>query len=390
MALYEDPRTEDTPLPVGSGAYALDLHLRRFKADARRRASSDDERPVVLLLHGGNTNSDTFLEPEGGLARYLAESGWDVRMLDWRGSPYVADKLLEGRPLGGSVAAERARYTIDAVAELDIPSAVAKIRLEIGARRKLSIVGHCLGGGALSMAIARGKLAPELGVTHVVLLTMGLFYEVPWDGWVKAEDFLLERALAEAPGCRGINPKVDLATWPEAVRTAYEHWPKALLPGGSSEGEEMLRKLTFMLGRPYRTEDLHPRLREADALLAFFGTLHMGLYLHAGQMVRRGYSARFGQPDVIDRPRVVRGQAPTIESDLLPDPFSERRVTLITGSENHLWHRDSIDCMYEWLRNEAPTCECDKAVLTGYGHQELLWGKHSASDVYPLVREGLG
>jgi hypothetical protein len=67
-------------------------------------------------------------------------------------------------------------------------------------------------------------------------------------------------------------------------------------------------------------------------------------------------------------------------------------VTLITGNENQVWHRDSIDRMYEWLRRELPLSHrphVRKHVLPLYGHQDLLWGSKAAMDVYPSIEEGL-
>jgi hypothetical protein len=69
-------------------------------------------------------------------------------------------------------------------------------------------------------------------------------------------------------------------------------------------------------------------------------------------------------------------------------------VTLITGAENHLWHRDSIDLTYEWLRNRASSRrERDrhrKHVLADYGHLDLFWSEDARADVYPLIEQAAG
>ncbi|HEY3496206.1 MAG TPA: hypothetical protein VGK73_16015, partial [Polyangiaceae bacterium] len=71
----------------------------------------------------------------------------------------------------------------------------------------------------------------------------------------------------------------------------------------------------------------------------------------------------------------------------------DKRITLVTGAENRLWHRDSVDLMYEWLRNEAAPSKLGgtavKHVLPGYAHQDLLWGARAERDVYPLILAGL-
>jgi hypothetical protein len=163
------------------------------------------------MLHGGNTSGDTFVLPEGGLARHLFDAGFDPSLLEWRASPYVVWELERRAPLGGSEREERRLYTMDTVVDEDIPGALGELRRHIGSV-PLSVIGHCLGGGALSLATARGKLA-GFDVANVVLSTLGLFYEVPETGWIKAEDFVLERGLFPDPRCRNIDPHDD-ESWP--------------------------------------------------------------------------------------------------------------------------------------------------------------------------------
>jgi hypothetical protein len=71
--------------------------------------------------------------------------------------------------------------------------------------------------------------------------------------------------------------------------------------------------------------------------------------------------------------------------------YDLEKVTLITGAMNRLWHRDSIDCMYEWLvRGDArPSEKIRKVILKRYGHQDLLWGEQSPRDVFPDILDGL-
>lgn len=349
----------------------LRLPLRRY----RSKAASDRS---VLLLHGASTSSDTFLVPHGGLVRYLNEVGWDVWTLDWRGSCLVVDPLLASGPPARSAAHERSLFTLDHAAAKDIPLALTHIRETIGPAAPLSVVAHCLGAGCFSMALARGAVERSR-VRNVVLSTMGLFYNTPWDGWIKAEDFVIERVLSENPEVRGISPHHG-ALWPREMEFAYQCWPKAWLVRGDRARDELFRRLTFMFGEPYN----HARVIESldeSLLVALFGTLHLGLYLHAGQLVRRGYAAPFDAPDVVDAP--VRG-------DLDPTHFRELRLTLITGAANRLWHRESVDLMYEWLLDHAGSKgTIAKHVLRGYAHQDLYWAPQAPSEVFPLIVRGL-
>lgn len=378
------------PLTVGVPPDHLPLYLRRFRGK--------QDAPVVVLLHGGNTSGDTFLYPEDGLAGFLQDRGWDVWILEWRSSPHIVDPLIHTLPpLGGSVLSECQVFTLDNVVAQEIPMALAKVREEVGWHVHVAVMGHCLGSSALALAIARGKLE-DARISNVVLSTMGLFFEVPWNTWIKAEDFLMERVVHDDPKSRGVNPRA-LGEWPSDMQKAYDLWPKAWLPHySSSEGrcasvdERLLRLLTFMFGQPYAINRLHPSLRGPE-ILKFFGSMHLGLYQHVSQMVRRGYAAPFNAPDVIDRPRLAAGPVGLgPASDLDPTHFIGKRITLLVAAENHLWHRDSADLMYEWLRSNTPPSQRSayrKHVFAGYGLQELMWGVRARQDVFPAIEAAI-
>ena len=246
-----DPIRYDVTL-TGESA-PIGTYLRRFRAQSRGA-------PAVLLLHGGNTSGDTFLVPEGGLAGFLVERGFDVWILEWRSSPHIVRPLLApgSAPLGGSVAAEVRLFTLDRVVAEELPGALDIVRREI-VDAPLSIFGHCFGSAAVSIAIARGYLE-VYGISRVVLSTLGLFVEVPWNGWIKAEDFIMERVLHDDPACRGIDPD-SLASWPAPMREAYETWPRPWLPADGPGDVGLLRRLSFMFGQPYSIDRLHPSLR---------------------------------------------------------------------------------------------------------------------------------
>ena len=67
------------------------------------------------------------------------------------------------------------------------------------------------------------------------------------------------------------------------------------------------------------------------------------------------------------------------------------KVTLITGALNRLWHRDSVDRMHEWLcRGSSKSLrKFHKQIFPDYAHQDLLWGEHASSKVYPAIAAGL-
>src|SRR5262249_50214348 len=158
---------------------------------------------------------------------------------------------------------------------------------------------------------------------------------------------------------------------------AYDRWPRSWFPAGNGEAAEFLRHLSFMFGQPYAIDRLHPELQGPE-VAGYFGPMHLGIYLHISQMVRRGHADRLDAPDVIDRPGLPRASIPERPvGDLDPRFFTDKRVTLLAATENCVWHRDSMDLMYEWLRASAPAghqTAYRKHVFSGYGLQELMWG----------------
>jgi cholesterol oxidase len=372
-------------LPVPDG---FPLFLRRYGPDPQVRTGR-----VVLLIHGASANGETFLVPHGGLMHFLRRRGWDVWTLDWRGSHDVVDALPD-KP--NWLEAECPLFNLDRVSEQDIPCALELIRQTLekeGSGRPnvpIDVVAHCVGSGTFAIALARGLVKC---VGNVVLNTLGLFYEAPWDGWVKAEDFLIEKLLGYRPTHRAIDPR-RFDQWPQVLQDTYKKWPPSWLPEGKSEADLVFRHLSYMFGQPYIRDRLASGVH-GPMIKELFGGMHLGLYLHLGQLVRRGFAAHLDAPDVIDRPRLGErfpGSAPIVRENGYLDVthFLCHRITLITGAQNRLWHRDSIDLMYEWLRSNGCRREhVVKHVLPNYGHQDLLWGETAPVDVYERILKGI-
>jgi poly(3-hydroxyalkanoate) synthetase len=135
---------------------------------------------------------------------WLETHGFDPWLLDWRGSGLVVD-ALKGQ------AVLRDCFDFDRAAEYDVPAALSEIRDRTKCER-IAAVGHCMGAATLAQAIAAGHVGPDKGgLTHVVLLTLGLFYEPAWDSRVKSGDYVLERLWSA--GVDSVDPRPTQA-WP--------------------------------------------------------------------------------------------------------------------------------------------------------------------------------
>jgi hypothetical protein len=146
-----------------------------------------------------------------------------------------------------------------------------------------------------------------------------------------------------------------------------------------------------MFGMPYKAElisNLHAlgaerapdsvrAARPEHGLWGLFGAIPLGIYRQATASLRQGF-LRLPQGNVLPA----------------PDNFLQlERLTLVTGHENQLWHRASIDWMYEWLRrNLGPDDRrVQKRVFPKLGHQDLFWCEDSAlrETVYKTLYQGL-
>jgi hypothetical protein len=226
----------------------------------------------VLLLHGASARHETFVIPgpdmDGKprcLRDWLWEEGFEPWLLDWRGSATVVEKAGKDRL--------REFFDLDHAADRDIPWALEKIREVSGDERGIGAVGHCLGAGALAQAIAGGSVTGEAKprLTHVVLLTLGLFYRPPFEGRLKTQERSLERLWNAPEEVATVDPRPG-ATWPGLIEEIYRNWPGILLPHSNeipSEVFEMCNRLSFMYGPPYLEKQLVPEIHRETWTVSF-------------------------------------------------------------------------------------------------------------------------
>jgi len=339
----------------------------------------------VLLVHGASAQSGTFRigETETLIGHLLgAAERFDVWTLDWRASMLrVRDIYCQNQSTD---------FSIDAAARNDIPAAITAMRRQ-GVTAKIGVLGHCMGGAIVTQGIVEGVL-PAADVENVVITALGLFYRAAIDNVVKAEDGVLEELLFDHHQDL-LHPTKQWTTtvcqrdpgdgdWDPLLQKPYEIWKQTPLPHKPCI-DPICPRVSYMFGMPYIPANI-PKIH-ATSLALQFGYIPVQFLLHCCQNLRRGYAAPYV-------PRDRRGRSLTQQDGLLKrDAFRDRKVTLITGDLNSLWHRDSIDTMYEWLlrgrRTDRPPVV--KHVLPGYGHQDLHWGTNAPGDVFPKIVKGL-
>jgi cholesterol oxidase len=357
-------------------------------------------RKPVLLLHGASGNHRTFMEPHGGLAEWLARD-FDPWLLDWRGSGLVVDNNEKAVSENGKA------FNFNLAAKHDVRRAIKTIREKTGNEKRVAALGFCMGSAILAEAVALGHIS-HADVDCVVLMTLGLFYETAIDGRLKSDDRILERLRhqrRDEDRFVRVDPRVAKSgtslrePWPSDLERMYSDWPRALkshedgprdaAPPQLNPVNHMCNRLSFMYGMPYHHHNLvdaiHAEAGSGTPLLEeMFGAIPVEMYLHGARNIRKRQATYFERTPGADDAKFV--------SDAAREQFRKlEKVTLITGALNRLWHRDSIDRMFEWLtRGKAGYLpQFQKHILPEYGHQDLLWGRHSSTEVFCKIKDGL-
>jgi pimeloyl-ACP methyl ester carboxylesterase len=380
--------------PQASSAADLKIVLTPYPNPSA--SPSKGPKKVVLLVHGASASRHTFEQKAPGLVGYLnGKMGAknvvpsEVYTVDWRSSMETSDGLVSScEPKD-----DAKLFTLDAAVS-DLEAALRQVAEKADVpKNEIRIVGHCIGGALVAQAIAQGLCPSE----HVVLSALALFFKVGVEGWFKGNDFVLEDEFAKAvdmaqkpdPPIKGrvISAKVacDPKTyqWPPALEERYRFWLDSGLHHGC--GKPFCERISFMYGMPFRVDDML-YLHDAPApggLEGQFGSMPLGIYAHCLRNLRRGWAANYNAEG---------GQERALVSDGARQNFANRQITLITGNENQVWHRNSLDLMHEWLGNgkALPGLRLEKHVLDHYGHQDLYWSTNAPRDVYPLIAKGLG
>ncbi len=370
----------DSPIPLDAGGVRLTLRCAEHLDGAGRKP--------VLLLHGASANHRTFTTPDGDacLASSLLANGFDPWLLDWRGSGLVFDDPANH----ASIANHPDWYNFNEAARLDVRAAIQKIRELRGWQKPIAALGFCMGSAVLAEAVAEEHITDQ-DVDCLVLMTLGLFYTVPIDGRLKSEDRTLEE-LRTTPSASvpGVDPRPAAAYWPASVNDLFKQWPAALKwHADDGPASAMCNRVSFMYGMPYCHDNLvsviHGVKNNTPVLASLFGAIPLEMYIHGAQNIRAGEATYYRPPGNNRAPQAI-------VSDRALERFKAlRRVTLITGDLNRLWHRDSIDRMYEWLMRGSAKSNCvvHKHVMRGYGHQDLLWGAESPQVVFTPILDGL-
>lgn len=276
----------------------------------------------------------------------LIDDGWDVWMLNWRGS---ID--LDPRP-----------WTFDDVARYDHPAAVRHLVEHTGATA-IAAIAHCAGSATISMSAVAG-LVPQ--VETIVSNGVSLTPVLPPFARFKLRSLL--------PVLHNREPYLDVA-WrdgperlvPWITRTAVRIWHAEC-------NNPVCNMASFALGSGNPALWWH---RNLDApthawLLDEFGRIPLSFYAQVSRSDRAG--------------RIVSMRS----SPELPPRFAETapkttaRFALFTGDGNRAFLPESQRRTHAYLERHQPARH-SLNVLRGYRYTDVFIGRNAHKDVFPKM-----
>jgi pimeloyl-ACP methyl ester carboxylesterase len=313
----------------------------------RVRTEPEPTKGPLLLVHGVAMRAESFRPPVARtIVDALLDDGWDVWMLNWRGSTD-----LDPRP-----------WTLDDVALHDLPAAVRYVLAQTGAT-SVKAIAHCQGSTSLSMAAVSG-LVPEVDV--IVSNGVSLHPVIPRFGRIKLHGLrpLLQRTqtYVDVPWRDG--PEGAL---PRLTRNAVRLWHVEC-------GNASCNMASFALGSGHPALWRHANLDAAthEWVSTEFGRVPMSFYAQLAASERAGQMVSIRPHDGL-RARYAAEA-----------PGTQARFALFTGADNRAFLPRSQQATLAYLERHQPGRH-SLHVLRGYGHADVFLGARAHIDVYPRV-----
>lgn len=320
---------------------------------------------AVLLIHGLTTSSDMFVMPEHvSMAAYLHDHGFDVWLADFRMSNHYAYNTQQA-------------FGFEDIGSYDWPTIVGFVREQIGARRRLHVIAHCLGSVTFHYALY-GKTIT--GIDSVISNSVSLHARVhPWAALkLLLAPFMVDKVLRL--------PYLD-PSWADKADPRTKPWLGRLIAKlvGLWHLEcnvDACNLVSFTWGSGTPALFQHDKLAAAthDRLPELFGPIAMPYF----RVVRRAYwgGQDFGLQS--DKP-----EHQAVYPRRLCDRVGEVKVPtlLLSGEHNHIFPGSN--------RHTAAAIR-DRGVdgyqyreIPGYGHQDVFMGQHCERETFPLMLDFL-
>jgi lysosomal acid lipase/cholesteryl ester hydrolase len=314
-----------------------------------RPAVPDPGKLPVVLCHGLGLNATFWTITDNHLPNQLAARGYEVFLVDLRGSGESArvgrnariNAWLRETPL---VEAGEGRWDVDEMAFYDVPAVLAYVKAATG-KRQVNWIGHSLGGMLvfpfLEFGTDSGRIANFVGMGSTVILA-----DAPQRDMLRANRGL--RILATLVSTGRIGRPLMFARFPGLDRIDQFYYTS-----------RNVDKRTIKRFYGYTLEDIgRSALRQLDPYLEF------GHFYSADRAV--DYSARLGE--VTTPTLLVAG-----ESDCMSDmPSTELTFAAIGSADKALMRFGRRD-----------------GHVADYGHCDLVWSRYAPREIFPPVIDWL-
>jgi pimeloyl-ACP methyl ester carboxylesterase len=330
------PEPEIHLFPAADGA---ELRLIRYRTGTKGPL-------IVAPGFGTSTAAYTIDTVETNFPEFLAEHDYDIWLLDYRASPELE--------------ASRLPNTVDEIATLDWPAAVAKVR-EVTGAESVQVNAHCVGSMSFQMALLSGLE----GVRHGICSCLGLFPEGP--GLNKAKARLHIGPALTKIGIARMSTDYHPDQLDDRVLDALMH----LYPTKERCENPVCRRIEFLYGDVYD----HDRLNDAThwAMHEWFGRASITTLSHVGRMLLANRLVdKHGRDTYL----------PHAERMRLP-------LTWLHGEHNNLFRPEGARRTIEWLSEQNGPDDYRLLMIEDYAHMDCWIGEHAARDVFPLVLEEL-
>jgi cholesterol oxidase len=321
-------RVEPPEVEFESTADGARIKLTRFEGG---------EKGPVLCAHGLGTSGSVFTLDtiDTNLVEFLALQGYDVWLLDWRGSI--------------DLPTFRAAFTLDDVARNDWPAAVEAVRAATRAS-EVQVVADGVGSLGLFAALLSGLD----GVSSAVALQAAAHVSVPKSGWVKRS----LRGLAS--GSDGSHFEADRRRLDRLLR---------LQPLQREErcSSPVCQRASLLYGLQYEHDQLNTATH--GALHEFLGLSSPKLAEHVRLIARKGQLVAADGADTY---------LPNIERLAFP-------IAFIHGDESEVFRPEGTEKTHELLRERFGKERYVYHRIPNYGHLDCLIGTNAVTDVYPLI-----
>jgi cholesterol oxidase len=348
--ILEEP--EDRRPPIEDGRLEV-AGLPRY-----RLTTYGSSKGLPLILGPGfGMSSEAFLSGDPSVFSYLQGLGYEVWLLDYRGSDKLDISLTQ--------------FTLDELVD-DFAEAIITLREATG--HPVRVIGHCVASLVMTMLLLKkGDLG---GSIHSVLLSQSFgFIDHPLINRIKA--------AIRLPQVLRFTGFIPMLTVDDDLRS---DWRSRVLdrvlrfyPTAERCDSAVCRRILFMYGEVNRHAKLNAHTH--DLMYDFFDRANLTSFVHLSKMILAGHIVdRNGRNTYLTHENGAGIRVP---------------VTLFQGMKNRLFRPAGGHRMLRWLRQHG----ADGGALAerlfhlvevpDYGHLDNFVGTHAACEVFPILKREL-